>query len=136
MLRQSDDGSMAILDRSALVVRWYVGAGDRGRKGSTVLGRHVAQFYGASDVASGVLQRHLELATARGRSTRHGWRVSAAGRRFWAETDIQPIRRHDGDLIGFVHVMRPQRDSSEPVGACFAAGRSHAPAYACAAAVA
>ncbi|MCU0758556.1 MAG: hypothetical protein MUF07_05045 [Steroidobacteraceae bacterium] len=125
---------MAILDPAALVVRWYVGAGDRGRLGTTVLGRHVAQFYGPSDVANGLLQRHLGAATAHGRSTQHGWRLSAAGRRFWGVTDIRPLHRHDGTLLGFVHVIRPHRDPSEPVSAGFALGRAHAPAYACAAA--
>lgn len=138
MLRRSDDGSIAILDPAGVVVCWYARAGDRARRESPVLGRHVAQFYAASDAADGLPQRHLRSASVFGRSTRHGWRVSAAGGRFWGVTDIRTILQHDGGLAGFVHVIRPISDSREPVRvrpprAWLPAGVFAVPAYASAA---
>ncbi|HWJ06513.1 MAG TPA: hypothetical protein VNS57_12105 [Steroidobacteraceae bacterium] len=135
MLQSSEDGSMAILRPSGVVACWYASAGDRERRGSPVRGRHVAQFYEASDVAEGLPQRHLKAAIVQGHSSRYGWRLSAAGSRCWSITDIRSIIRHDGTLAGFVHVIRPICGSWEGARATAprpwsSAGDRAVPAYA------
>lgn len=115
MLRKSDDGSMAILDPSGLVVCWYARRGDFERTGAPVVNRHVSQFYVASDVADQLPQRHLETAAAHGHSSRDGWRISGAGRRFWGVTHIRAIADHEGTIEGFLHVIRPSCGSREDV---------------------
>jgi hypothetical protein len=107
MLRKADEGSMAVLDPSGLVVCWYARSGDFQRADRPVLGRHVEQFYVASDVAGHLAERHLEAAEAYGHSARDGWRLSASGLRFWGRTEIRVVLGADGNLDGFVHVIRP-----------------------------
>lgn len=115
MLKRAEDGAMAILSPEGVVVSWYARAGDRERADAPVRGRHVEQFYAPVDIAEQLPQRHLETAATRGHSVRFGWRLAASGDRFWSLTDIRPILRHDGTLLGFVHVIRPITGSREPV---------------------
>lgn len=116
MLRNGDDGSVAILDPEGLVVAWYARAGDRERATSPVLARHVAQFYVPADVAGGLPARHLRSAGVCGHSDREGWRLMASGHRFWGVTEIRALLDADGALAGFVHVIRPAQGSTHGVG--------------------
>jgi hypothetical protein len=70
------------------------------------LGTHVSQFYVASEVALGMLERSLRGAKAQGRDAQEGWRRCLSGAVFWGATVIDAITDEEGHLLGFTHATR------------------------------
>jgi hypothetical protein len=112
MLDRSDDGSLAMLDACGVVVYWC----ERPEPSSacdaesSVLKRHVSQFYVPEDIACSVPLLHLRNAAAAGSSTQRGWRKRTDGTTFWATTVIEVLSLRGGSLQGFSHVVRESKD--------------------------
>jgi hypothetical protein len=112
MLERSDGGSLAMLDACGVVVYWCErpepsSASDAE---SSVLKRHVSQFYVPEDIACSVPLLHLRNAAAAGSSTQRGWRKRTDGTTFWATTVIEALSLRGGSLQGFSHVVRESKD--------------------------
>jgi len=101
------DCAVYMLDPGGNVVSWNPGAERiKGYTRSEIVGKHFSQFYVAEDRDIGMPQRALETALSTGKFETETWRVRKDGTRFWASVLIDPIRRSDGELMGYAKITR------------------------------
>ena len=116
MLARSDAGSLAMLDACGVVVYWHersassVATEPTTLPETSVLKRHVSQFYVPEDIACSIPLLHLRNAAAAGSSTQRGWRKRSDGTTFWATTVIEALSLRGGSLQGFSHIVRESKD--------------------------
>ncbi len=101
------DYAIFMLDPQGHVATWNAGAARiKGYAPEEIIGQHFSRFYPPEDATSGRCDRELELALAEGKFEEEGWRLRKDGSRFWANVVIEPVRGHDGRLLGFAKVTR------------------------------
>jgi len=101
------DYAIYMLDRSGIIVSWNPGAQrSKGYAESEIIGEHFSRFYTEEDLAVNLPKRALETAAREGNFEEEGWRVRKDGTRFWAHVVIDPIRDHQGHLLGFANITR------------------------------
>src|SRR6185437_14734801 len=117
-LRQSDerfrllvqsvkDYAIFMLDPGGHIATWNEGAQRiKGYTEDEIIGKHFSIFYPPEDVASGKLERELDIATRTGQYSEEGWRVRKDGTKFWASVVITALRGPNGALAGFAKVTR------------------------------
>ncbi|SEQ93163.1 PAS domain S-box protein [Natrinema salaciae] len=95
------------LDPDGRVQTWNPG-GERigGYEADEILGEHVSVFYTEDDRDAGVPEENLAAAAERGSIRDDGWRVKADGSWFWATVTMTAIHDIDGELQGYVKVVR------------------------------
>ncbi|WP_133032560.1 PAS domain-containing protein [Sphingomonas sp. PP-CE-1G-424] len=105
------DYAIYLLDREGHVATWNAGAERfKGYAAGEIIGQHFSRFYTEEDRASGLPQRALDTAAAKGTFEAEGWRVRKDGTRFWTSVVIDPVIDGDGRLIGFAKVTRDITD--------------------------
>jgi len=101
------DYAIYMIEPSGIISNWNMGAQRmKGYSANEIVGQHFSRFYTKEDRASGLPMRVLEIALKDGRYEGEGWRVRKDGTRFWASIVVDPIRRENGDLLGFAKVTR------------------------------
>jgi PAS domain S-box-containing protein len=95
------------LDLNGIVTSWNPGA-ERitGYTKSMILGRHFGCFFTPDDQARGTPAVALARASKEGHFEEEAQRVREDGTSFWANAAIDPIHDADGNVIGFVEVVR------------------------------
>src|SRR5262249_50479796 len=107
MISSVRESAIFMLDPSGRVASWNAGAERlKQYRAHEIIGCHFSRFYSADEVDSGTPDRHLELATIRGRFEDEGWRIRKDGTRFWASVGISAMRNDAGHIIGFAKVTR------------------------------
>jgi len=106
MLGEVRDYSIIFLDPNGYITTWNKGAETiKGYKASEIIGKRFDIFYPEADVASGLPDHLLKLATIQGSIAHEGWRIKKDGTKFWGSVVITAI--HNGDhLMGFAKVTR------------------------------
>jgi PAS domain S-box-containing protein len=105
------DYAIYLLDRDGHVATWNAGAQRfKGYSADEIIGQHFSRFYTEEDRASGLPQRALDTAAAKGTFEAEGWRVRKDGTRFWTSVVIDPVLDANGSLIGFAKVTRDVTD--------------------------
>jgi len=100
------DYAIYMLDPEGRVRSWNTGgARIKGYSAAEVIGRHYRMFFTEEDIASGVPERNLEIATAEGRCTGEGWRRRKDGSLFWASVVMDAVY-DNGQFIGFAKITR------------------------------
>jgi PAS domain S-box-containing protein len=95
------------LDPDGKVVSWSPGAeAVTGYRADEVIGRSMAMFQTAEDIATGAADRELQTARERGRYEFEGLRVRKGGETYWASVVVAPITDDSGGVTGFVKVAR------------------------------
>jgi PAS domain S-box-containing protein len=95
------------LDIDGHITTWNPGAQRiKGYSEDEILGKHFSSFYTDEDRAAGVPVKALKQAAETGRFEAEGLRVRKDGTKFWASVVIDPIRDHDGKLVGYAKVTR------------------------------
>ena len=101
------DYAIYMLDPAGRITSWNPGARRfKGYSADEIIGQHFSRFYTPEDREAELPARALEQARTKGQFEAEGWRVRKDGSRFWAYVVIDPIRDHQGDLIGFAKVTR------------------------------
>ena len=101
------DYAIYTLSPEGTVTSWNAGAQRfKGYQEDEILGQHFSRFYSDQDRAAGRPQRALAVARDAGRFEDEGWRIRKDGSRFWASVVIDPIRDHDGVLLGYAKITR------------------------------
>src|SRR6185295_3460427 len=116
---QSDDGryrlliqavtdyAIYMLDPTGIVTSWNPGAQRfKGYVPAEIIGQHFSRFYTEQDRKAGIPARALETAARAGTFASEGWRVRKDGTQFWASVVIDPIRKPNGELVGFAKITR------------------------------
>ena len=114
MVEAARDYAIVGLDQMGRVVSWNTGAeAMKGYRPEEIVGCHYSVFYPPEDVASGIPERQLSVASAVGRVEASGWRVRKDGSRFWADVVITALFDDRGVLRGFGKVTRDMTTSRE-----------------------
>ncbi len=101
------DYAIFFLDKEGRVVTWNRGAELlKGYSADEIIGRHFSCFYTPDDVAQDKPSRCLSLAIENGRYAEEGRRVRKDGSIFWADTTITALYDEQGNLQGFVKIVR------------------------------
>lgn len=107
LVEGAHDYAIYMLDVNGCVASWNRGAERlKGYTAEEIIGKPVATFYTAEDVARGLPQEVLARAAVEGVYEGEGWRVRKSGERFWANITTTAWRTADGALRGFVKVTR------------------------------
>lgn len=104
---QVDLFAIVKLDGGGVVRGWNLGAQRiKGYTEEEVLGTHFSRFYREEDRLRGVPDALLAAAQRDGHVEDTGWRVRRDGREFWARVTISTIRSDEGQVLGFVKIVR------------------------------
>ena len=77
------------------------------------VGEHFSLFFAPEDVRRGKPEEELRAAANEGQFEEEAWRVCKDGSRVWADVVVTPLRRDDGELRGFVKVVRDMTECKE-----------------------
>jgi len=111
LVEATSEYAIIMLDADGHIASWNEGARrSSGYEADEVVGRHVALFYTAEEVAAGKPALDLDKARREGRLEEEGERVRKDGTRFWASTVVTPLMDGTGELRGFLRITR---DTSE-----------------------
>jgi PAS domain S-box-containing protein len=101
------DYAIYMLDAAGHVISWNTGAQRfKGYEAHEIVGEHFSRFYTQEERAAGTPALALRTADQEGKYEAEGWRVRKDGTRFWAHVVIDPIRKDNGDLVGFAKITR------------------------------
>jgi len=104
---QVDLFAIVKLDGGGFVRGWNLGAQlIKGYSEDEILGSHFSRFYREEDRRRGVPDRLLAAAQRDGHVEDTGWRVRQDGTEFWARVTISAIRSEQGQVLGFVKLVR------------------------------
>ncbi|TWF92591.1 putative bifunctional diguanylate cyclase/phosphodiesterase [Saccharopolyspora dendranthemae] len=110
------DYAIFALDAEGYVASWNPGAARLGGYESPeVIGRHFSLFYPPEQVAVGYPDWELQQAADNGFFIDRGWRVRKDGSRYWAHVVIAVQRTPDGELDGFIKVVRNESETAARV---------------------
>jgi PAS domain S-box-containing protein len=101
------DYAIFLLDTEGLVTSWNAGAERiHGFDRDEVLGKHIARFFPADDIATGKPWEELARARRQGHTESEAWRVRKNGERFWARVVVSALYDTTGRLRGFAKVTQ------------------------------
>jgi len=107
ILDSATDFAIIATDLDGIVTRWNHGAENiLGWSEQEMLGRSLSPFFTPEDRAVGRPQIEMQCALDTGRGNDERWHLRADGSRFWAQGEMTPLRRNDGEVVGFVKVLR------------------------------
>jgi PAS domain S-box-containing protein len=107
LVQSVTDYAIYMLDLDGVVSSWNAGAERfKGYRPDEIIGEHFSRFYTPEDKAAGIPAIALKTAAGEGRFEAEGWRLRKDGTRFWANVVIDPIRDHEGKLVGYAKVTR------------------------------
>jgi PAS domain S-box-containing protein len=101
------DYATYMLDSSGVITSWNPGAERiKGYRASEILREHFSIFDTHEDQRDGLPNLALQVAARGGKFESQGWRIRKDGSRFWANVVIDPIRKREGELVGFAKITR------------------------------
>lgn len=113
MLDALTDHAVIKLGPNGEVTRWSGGArAMTGYSEGEAVGRPLAVLRTAEDRDAGLAERELEAARRDGRQEFQGWLVRKGGERFLAHMALTPLRVGDGEVTGFVTILRDVTESA------------------------
>ena len=108
------DYAIFLTDADGIVTTWNVGAQHiLGYTEQEIVGKDGSKLFTVEDRAKLIPQKELATAAATGRAEDERWHVRRDGSRFWASGVVTSVRDQDGDLIGFVKVMRDMTERNK-----------------------
>jgi len=107
VLENATDYAVMTFDPGGRIRTWSRGAElVFGRPSREMLGQSVEVLFTEEDRAAGVPQLEMQAARAVGRGADDRWQLKGDGGRFWASGEVQPIRSTDGQITGFLKIVR------------------------------
>lgn len=104
---QVDLFAIVKLDSGGFVRGWNLGAQlIKGYTEDEIVGSHFSRFYREEDRRRGIPDRLLAATQRDGHVEDTGWRVRRDGSEFWARVTISAIRSDQGQVLGFVKIVR------------------------------
>ncbi len=101
------DVAMIVTDLDGTVTNWNSGAERAmGWTGAEMRGQGVDRIFAPEDRAQGCVPREMRQALRDGRASDDRWHLRKDGERFWASSELMPLRDGGGGPIGFVKILR------------------------------
>jgi two-component system CheB/CheR fusion protein len=109
LVQRREGYAVMLLDPSGQIETWLPSAREVfGYAAEEVLGRPADVLFTPEDVARGIPDLEVAIATANGSADNDRWLLRKDGARFWAMGMLLPIHNNDGDLLGFAKILRNQ----------------------------
>ncbi len=101
------DYAIFMLNKEGNVVSWSLGA-ERilGYQEHEILGEHISKFFTLENNQNNTFELKIKNCTENGRSEYDNWCVRKNGQRFWCSGVMGALQNPDGELQGFVQIMR------------------------------
>ena len=107
MINAVEEYAIFRLDPEGCVQTWNAGAERiHGYTADEIRGEHYSVFYTEGDREVGLPEWNLADAAKQGTIEDEGWRLQADGSQFWAAVTLTAVRDDDGDLVGYVKIVR------------------------------
>lgn len=107
MVASVKDYAIFSLDPSGFITSWNEGARSiNGYEHNEIIGKHFSTFYSQADRDRKHPEHELTVATQVGRFHEEGWRFKKDGSSFWADVTITAVKDENGNLRGFLKVVR------------------------------
>ena len=111
LLQQAAEYALIMLDPDGKIVDWLAGS-ERifGYTVDEILGEDSSRLFTPEDVERGIPQLELEVAKLNGHAEDDRWQMRKDGGRIWASGAVSPLRRQNGQLVGFGKILRNRTD--------------------------
>jgi PAS domain S-box-containing protein len=110
-LEQGNDQAAVCLDAHGIVIGWLAGAEEiLGYAPEEAIGRHIALIFNDEDRAKGLPDYEIKVAASDNFAENSRWHVRKDGTRIWVSGTMSAVRGADGEIAGFVKLMRDQTD--------------------------
>jgi diguanylate cyclase (GGDEF)-like protein/PAS domain S-box-containing protein len=107
LVEGAEDYAIIRLDEYGNIASWNPGAEKiLGYREEEIIGQHFSHLHTPEDVAQGEPQRKLSRAIRDGRAEDDRWRARKDGSRFWGSSVINALYDDEGNVQGFVKIMR------------------------------
>lgn len=101
------DYSIFTLDKDLVINSWSSGSSIIfGYETDEVIGEHFDIIFTEEDRQNGIPQTEIALALKDGRAVDNRWHIGKNGNRFYAYGLVFPLKGIDGELLGFVKILR------------------------------
>ncbi len=105
------DEAIVVMDAQACIVGWSKGSENLyGYVPSEMLGKSISKIYTLEDRAKHIDEFELEVARREGSSEDDRWHVRKDGSQIWVTGTLGAARTPDGELLGYVKIMRDRTD--------------------------
>jgi len=110
-LLDNRDHAFICMDTHGVITAW-LGAAEEilGYSADEAVGHPLTTIFTPEDQARGFEQYELAVAAVDSRSEDDRWHVRKDGTRIWATGTVAAMRGDDGELVGFVKIMRDRTD--------------------------
>ena len=116
-LEQLQAHALITLDLEGTVVGWFAGAEKiLGYAAEEIIGQNISVIFTPEDIEKGVPKLELEVAQASGESEDDRWQLRKDGGKIWASGAAAPLRDPNGQLVGYVKVLRNRTDNKSHLG--------------------
>ena len=113
-LDQATDHAMVFLDAKGVVVGWLAGSETMlGFTAQEAIGRHISFIFTGEDQAKGYPEHEITVAVRDSFSEDSRWHVRRDQTCIWVSGTMTAIRGAQGQVLGFVKVMRDMTDQRE-----------------------
>src|SRR5687768_5499844 len=111
LVEQASEHALVLLNPTGHIIAW-LGASERvfGYTSQEALGRTASDLFTPEDIAKGMPQFEIDVASSDGHAEDDRWMKRKDGRRFWATGVLVPIRDDHGQLLGFGKILRNRTD--------------------------
>ena len=110
-LDSATDYAIITMDANGCVTSWNVGAQTiMGYAEAEILGRSGEVVFTAEDRSHGRFAIEMRLAAETGRACNERWHLRRDGTRFWASGLMMPLLDGDGQLQGFLNILRDRTE--------------------------
>ena len=107
LLASAVDYAVIALDLDGLVVSWNEGARRiLGWDEAEMIGHPASNFFTIEDRRAGVPQAEMKAALQNGHGSDERWHQKKDGSRFWANGEMMPLSDAQGEIQGFVKILR------------------------------
>lgn len=111
VIDSATDFAMIATDTAGRVTAWSKGAEYiLGWSEEEMIGQTVERIFTPEDRAIDRAAKEMQLALTKGAGNDERWHNRKSGDRFWASGEMTPLRTDDGEVVGFVKVLRDRTE--------------------------
>jgi two-component system CheB/CheR fusion protein len=108
------DYSIFTLDKEFIINSWSSGATKIfGYETEEVIGEHFDLIFTEEDLKNGVSKKEIEIALKEGRATDNRWHIAKDKTLFYAYGLVFPLIGLDGEMLGYVKILRDLTDRKQ-----------------------
>ena len=107
LIAQVKDYAIFTTDPRGVITTWNEGCKNvLGYDRDEFIGQHILMVFPPEAVASGAVDKEMQIAAEKGSASDDRWLRRKSGERFWASGITTGVRNEDGNLTGFTKVLR------------------------------